>query len=410
MSLPARFWHDHSGNYIVLVALLLPLLIGSLGIAIDIGTWLYAHQAVQGAADLAAFSAATATTNRDAISQANAIAASNGFINNVGGVTVTVNIPPKSGAYMKSPTAIEVIVRQPQPLYFADAWVPEPILVSGRAVAVANAGLGCVLTLNSSADGAASLKGNSTVTLKNCSLYNNSSHPSALSLGGTATLSALTVSVVGGISGASRITTTAGTITKASPTADPYADVVLRPVAGCDQNDFSAKTTVTIYPGVYCGGMDLNSGAAVTLTPGLYFIDGGSLAVNGGAHLTGSGVTLVFTSYNKPTWAVANINANAAINLTAPSSGPTAGIVIFGDRNMPVGKSFKFNGGAIQTFGGAVYLPKADIDWAGGTTTTTQCTQIVANTISFSGTSNLAVDCSALGTRPIGTGTAILVE
>jgi hypothetical protein len=39
-----------------------------------------------------------------------------------------------------------------------------------------------------------------------------------------------------------------------------------------------------------------NSGSAnVTLNPGIYYLDGGSLTVNAGTTLTGTGVTLVFT-------------------------------------------------------------------------------------------------------------------
>ena len=65
-------------------------------------------------------------------------------------------------------------------------------------------------------------------------------------------------------------------------------------------------------------------------------------------------MTLVFTSKNRNGYATATINGNATINLTSPSAGPTAGIVIFGDRNMPTGTTFKFNGGSTQYLGGAI--------------------------------------------------------
>jgi hypothetical protein len=73
----------------------------------------------------------------------------------------------------------------------------------------------------------------------------------------------------------------------------------------------------------------------VTLNSGIYYIDGGGLSVNGGATITGSGVTLVFTKKTGNSWPTVTINGNATVNLTPPKSGPTAGIVIFGDRNMP---------------------------------------------------------------------------
>jgi len=121
-------------------------------------------------------------------------------------------------------------------------------------------------------------------------------------------------------------------------------------------------------------------------------------------------VTLVFTSSTGNNWADASISSNAIINLTAPTSGPTAGIVFFGDRSMPVGTSFKLNGGGAQTFGGALYLPKGALDFSGGSNTGTVCTQIIANTISFSGNSDVAVNCSGFGTKSIGSTTATLSE
>jgi hypothetical protein len=145
--------------------------------------------------------------------------------------------------------------------------------------------------------------------------------------------------------------------------------------------------------------MHINAGAVVTLTPGIYYLDGGSLMVNGGATLVGSGVTLVFTSKNRNGFASATINGGATVDLRPPTTGPTAGMVVFGDRGMPTGTSFKFNGGAAQYFGGAVYLSKGAIDFAGGAGTSTSCTQLIADTITFSGNSALALNCKGYGTK-----------
>ena len=167
---------------------------------------------------------------------------------------------------------------------------------------------------------------------------------------------------------------------------------------------------MTLDPGVYCGGMSLNAGAAVTLSPGIYYLDRGSLQVNGGASLTGTGVTLVFTSSTGQNYATATINGGATVNLTAPTSGPTPGIVLFGDRNMPTGTGFKFNGGASQYFGGAIYIPQGAVDFAGGANTSTGCTQLIGDTLTFTGNSNLSINCSGSNIKPIGTSLAKLVE
>jgi hypothetical protein len=107
----------------------------------------------------------------------------------------------------------------------------------------------------------------------------------------------------------------------------------------------------------------------------------------------GDNLTLVFTLSNGD-YGTATINGGATVNLTAPDFGPTAGVVIFGDRNMPVGSTFKFNGGATQYYGGAVYVPKGQLQFSGGAGTSTSCTQIIGDTITFTGNSAVAINCN----------------
>lgn len=62
--------------------------------------------------------------------------------------------------------------------------------------------------------------------------------------------------------------------------------------------------------------------------------------MNGSATLTGTGVTLVFTSSGN-NYASATINGGATVNLTAPATGSTAGIVLFGDRNKRLSRQIR---------------------------------------------------------------------
>lgn len=227
---------------------------------------------------------------------------------------------------------------------------------------------------------------------------------------GNATVSALSVGAVGGISGENKITATQGIQTGQASLADPYAGVPLPAFSGCDQNNAKAKNNVTLSPGVYCGGLDVNAGANVTLQAGTYIMDRGSFKVNGGATVSGDGVTIVYTSSTGSNYATATINGGATLNLTAPTTGNMAGFVMYGDQNMPVGSQFTFNGGSTQNFEGAVYLPKADIKYAGGAEGMDGCTQVIADTITFTGNANIAVNCSQTGISAIGGATAMLVE
>jgi Flp pilus assembly protein TadG len=406
-----EFLRDQAGSYVIVSGLMMPVLIGMTALGTEVGMWLYKRQTLQSAADSAAISAATAYYyGTDYTTEADGLAASYGFIDGVNGTVITVSRPPTTGNYTSTAGAIEVVVQQPESPLFSALFKIVNFNVRGRAVALANGGTGCTLSLDRTASGGTTVQGTAQVALDGCDLYDDSADPYALNVSGSANISARSVDVVGGISGTDKITVTQDVATDQPFSPDPYMNTQIPSFSGCDSHNFSAKTTVTISPGVYCGGMKLDAGAVVTLNPGIYYLDQGSLSVNGGATLTGSGVTLVFTSSTGQNYATATINGGATVNLTAPDSGPTQGIALYGDRNMPTGLAFKFNGGATQYFGGAVYLPRAAVDFAGGANTSTGCTQLIGDTITFTGNSNLSIDCSGYKTKPVGSAVAKLVE
>jgi Flp pilus assembly protein TadG len=407
-----RFSRDQAGSYAILVALLLPVLVGIAGLGTEASFWFMSHRSLQNAADSAAFSGATSRASGSTLfTEAGAVTAAYGFANGVGGVTVAVNRPPTSGNYTATANAVEVIVQQPQNRFMSALFGSGQVAIRARAVAIpGNDGLGCVLSLDGTNPGATTGQGSTSVNLINCSLYDNSNDASALTVGGSATISAYSVGVVGGISGQTGITTTNGVQTGGTPTPDPYASVANPTPTGTVVNSCCSHGTATMNPGIYPNGMKLVAGANITLNPGVYYIEGGSgLDVAGGATLTGDGVTLVFTTDGSK-YATANINGGATVNLTAPTTGATAGIVIFGDRNMPLNSSFTFNGGSTQGFTGAVYVPKGSVKFAGGANNANGCTQLVANTVTFTGNSNFAVNCGGKGTKPLGTSLTKLVE
>ena len=388
----------------------MPVLVGAAGLGTEAGVWYYKHKNMQSAANSGAVSAATAGSNLTA--EANAITASYGYANGVSNVAVAVNQPPRTGNYGSNPQAIEVIVSQPQRRLLSALFGTAPVLIKARAVALPNAGTGCVLALNSSASPAVKASGGNDLNLVNCNLYSNSSASPSLDVSGSATVKANQVGVVGDISGASNITATNGIRTHIRPIADPYADVTPPAEPSCDNKKYTVNAngkTNSLDPGCYGGSITVNAGATLHLNPGIYYLDGANLSVAGNATITGTGVTLVFTGSGS-SWGTASIGSNAIIDLTAPTSGWSQGIVIYGDRKMQAGTAFNLTGGGTQNFGGAIYLPKANLSFSGGNGTTTSCTKIIADTVAFTGTSNIKVDCAALGTAAIGSSTAQLVE
>ena len=408
-----RFIEDETGSYVVISALLMPVLVGTAGLGTEVGWWYYKHKNMQSAADSGAVSAATAVSaGGDLLSEANAVTANYGYANTVSNVTVTVNNPPKTGNYTSNLQAIEVIVSQPQQRLLSALFGSDPVLITARAVALPNAGTGCVLALNSSASPAVNVSGSNQLNLIKCNLYSNSSASPSLNVAGNASVSANQVGVVGDVSGASNITATNGIKTHMRPISDPYANVTPPLEPSCTNAKITVNAngkTNSLSPGCYSGNITVNAGATLNLSPGIYYLDGANLSVAGNATITGTGVTLVFTG-SGGNWGTASIGSNAIIDLTAPTTGSTKGIVMYGDRNMPAGTAFNLTGGGTQNFGGAIYLPKANLSFSGGNGTSTSCTKIIADTLTFTGTSNLQVNCSSLGTATIGSQTAQLIE
>jgi hypothetical protein len=390
-----RFLSNCEGGVVPLMALgIIPLMV-SVGAAVDYSRGNAARTAMQAALDAAAIMA-----TKDAGTAGSGDVSSYFYANftrqDVKTVQVSSSTSNNSGG-----TSVSLAATGTLPTEFLALIGISNILLSVNSEAfMSSDGLGCVLSLNRSASGATSLQGNAAVNLNGCSLYDNSSSPTALNVGGSASLSALSVGVVGGISGSAGITVSQNIRTAVGIVMDPYANDAYPTPSGCTQNNFSAKSTVSIDPGVYCGGMTFNANANVTLNAGIYYIDGGSFSANGGAIIKGSGVTVVFTKKNGSSWPTATINGGATVNLTPPKTGPTTGIVIFGDRNMPVGTQFKLTGGSNQYFGGAVYVPNGAISFSGDNGVNTSCTQLIGDTVTFTGNSGLAINCSSYGTKP----------
>jgi hypothetical protein len=394
-----RFARNRDGSLAPMLALSALPLFGFVGAGIDFSRAAAAKTSMQAALDAAALLMAKNAQNVDAgqlATTAGTYFNANFQNTETGSLQPTVSTTSSSGGY-----TVDMSVTGSIPTRFVGLIGFSVLNIAVHTKAMSNSdGLGCVLALDPSLSGSVTVQGSNTTVLNGCSLYDNSNNATAMSVGGSAQVTALSVGVVGNLTGASSITTTDGIQTGIGAVTDPYANVSYPAFYSCTQQNLTVKNNQTISPGVYCGGISVNSGATLTLQSGIYYLDGGTLQANGGATITGSQVTLVFTSKNRNGYATATINGNATINLTSPSTGPTAGIVIFGDRNMPTGTSFKFNGGSTQYLGGAIYVPSGDVSFAGGAGTSTSCTQLIARSVTFTGNSQFALNCNSYGTKP----------
>jgi Flp pilus assembly protein TadG len=453
---------SEEGAVAIQMALMLTLMLGMAGLATDFGFVLYKQRQMQSAADAAAFSAAVASykgypnyiTEGSAVAGAYSFSSQPAFVNGQNLVTVTVQrpvSPPASAASAANPLAVQVIIKQTLTLPLVGAvcaLIPGAtcsgtINAQAQAVAaVTNVGAcatsspdspcTCVLALNGSASPAVAIGNGATLALKACGMQvcsNNATN--ALSVTGGATLNLLSstgavlpdnkvqsVSVVGGVTfnGGSHnnsITTCISCVTGAkacAASADPYYQVPNQTApTGCGLGTslnyayHSGNPAYTLSPGVWCNGVTFGGGMTFKLNPGVYYVNAGAFDVGGGATLTGTGVTIVLTG-SGTNYANVNIEGGAVLNLTAPTSGATAGIAFFGDERAPATVQNTFGGGASANITGALYFPTEQVTMNNGVSNPSSCTQLIAGQITFQGGANFSRNCPT-GTSPIGSST-----
>ena len=416
-----RFWHARRGSVAVHIGLMVIAIIGMAALGSEIVLVLYKHRQMQMVADAAALSASTALSKgfpADLNVEARAIAAEAGFVNGVGGTTVTLNHPPLSGALAGNSQAVEVIVAQPQTLYMASVFGSGIFNVGARSVAKAGAGTGCVLQLLAGRNPGVNISNGATVTMTQCGLSVDATGAQALKVTGAAVLNAQSVSVSGQteITNGASINATDGVKNLQPAVADPYAGVTMPAMpAGCDFTTktyaHSATTQALLTPGsVYCNGLAFTNDAIVTMAAGIYYIDRGAFAIGGATKVTATGVTIVLTSSTGAGYAWTTIGNGANVTMSAPTTGATAGIVFFGDRRAPITTSANdFGGGAAINFTGAIYLPTVRVTFSNGLTNPSGCTQLIAGDIVFTGAANFKNNCPT-GVKAIGSSTSTLVE
>lgn len=410
----AAFLADRRGGSAILLAISFPVLIGGLALGAEAGYWFLVQRSVQQAADLAAHAAVVnkraggdEAQMRDAALR---VAAGSGY--DGASDTLSVHAPPLTGAFAGDPDAVEVRVRRSQERYFTLIYAEAPVPIGARGVAALTGGASaCLLALSETAPGAVSVSGSTQVTFDGCDIASNSAaSDSFLMSGGAAVVSTGCVSAVGGAITTAGLTLTdcPSIIERAPPAADPYAGVAEPDLSGsCRSGNVGTPSGVTYLTpteshssGVdamrFCSGLTLSG--EVVLAPGLYLVEGGDLRINSNARISGDDVTFFLAGD-----AEARFNGTASLDLSAPSSGPFAGLLIFGARD-GTGAQHRVNGTADSELSGAVYTPAGSIDFTGDFTDSSGgCLQVIASTILFSGNSTLSVACDATPVNPIRT-------
>lgn len=399
-----RFRISRSGNVAIVAGIALPVLVGFCGLGGDIGYWYYRQRTVQAAADIAAYNATVAlragASTGEVLSTATASASGNGWDSAIG--TITINTPPASGPHQNA-QSVEVLLEESEPRYFTALFFDSRVPINTRAVATfVYATNACMLGLDKNSSGAVTFWGNASAQFTNCNVVSDSLASDSFKVGGAANISTPCVRTAGGdvINATLTLTDCSEIVTDAPQTADPYASVPAPPIPG---SCTTPPENGSYSPGLYCGGLTLNGTA--NLAPGIYVISGGTLKINANADVTGTGVMFYLTN-----GATLMFNGNATMNLSAPATGPYAGLLFYGDRSQSYASN-TVNGNASSNLTGAVYFPSQDVRFLGNFSGSNGCMQVVADTIYYTGSSTFQVDCtgSGLGTIQV-PGAVTLVE
>jgi len=432
-----KLWGDRRGNALLIAGAALPLLMGSAGLASDTIQWVLWKRQLQRLADSAAQAGVYAKiegntvdncSNIPTATYSSPVAYSIKNNNHLPQTpTCTATNPPTVGSYTTDTYAVKVDVAMQRRLSFTGLFMATPPTITASATAtIVPAGKYCVVSLENTATTGITATGSATVNL-GCGMITNSTSLNAAVATGSSTVTATPIAAVGGISASNNW----GSGTVLQPftiaQADPFAgvnppDSTNYPNGSCpnlNQNnpnttmqasDSVSGTTYKPMTGTATGAMCFNSisisGTVSFPNNSIIVIDGGSLSIGAQAHVTCDGCTFVLTNRSS-SGAIGNVNINggAELNLSAPGTDATGvastyeGIIIYQDRRAIDGTSANnqstINGNATSFLQGAFYFPSQQLTFNGTAGMSTECLQLVARRVYYSGNLDISNTCPA---------------
>ncbi len=430
----SRFSADRSGSIVVIFALIIPVILGVVGLAVDYATWTLQRTTLQQAADAAALAVVSDMQVSGANVQrmqslADAYVKSNVKLQRGDGEVHIAVVPvvreraggrfvPADRSSGRPANAVTVTLSQRKFAIMSRLVTPHltDISLSATAETVGSTKL-CIVALSSTGRSALSLESRARIEANDCAVYSMSSDARGLEGDGYSLIQSATTCTVGGFRG-QPMNFAPLPVTGCPPIKDPLAERPAPPVGPCDPdkaNLWLRGGSHTLEPGTYCGGLFIQDGAEVRLKPGIYVIKDGPLVVgppqqmimteqvcdsSSGSpqcktaqtiatvgSLKGDGVGLYFTgNYRMSRFQSTGpmlLLPSSVVELTAPRSGPMAGIILFEDRSNPVGQRYYIMSDSARRLVGTIYLPRGAF-WVRSRQVVadqSEYTAIVANTI-----------------------------
>jgi Flp pilus assembly protein TadG len=380
----------------VLVAVLMPVVVGVMALSLDGGLLYLQRQKAQSAADAAALAGAYQLYNGSnfSVAQSSAIA-----MGSQSGYTI-----PSSSVTSPQTGYISVTVAASQPRLFSAIWGSGNTSITASAVArgtTAPYSKAAILVLAATGT-SVMLSSTTSVTAVNGSIVVDSTSSASILSSGSPSITTPALDLSGNILYSGTNPNKATVTNYSQPaTADPLSGIAAPSSSGMTVQSSSAITlsgtsTRTLSPGVYNGGITMSGSSSVTLQPGSYYINGGGITMSGSSSISGNGVMI----YNTGGGAI-NLSGTGTVALNPMSSGTYAGITIFQDRSNT--SSATMSGGSNMNNTGTFYFPGSTLTLSGGTGVGVIGAQFIANKLTFSGTSGIKVnyDSSVAGTSSL---------
>lgn len=388
-----RLRSNQQGNILLMMAAAVPAMIGSAGLGTDAVQWALWKRQLQQAADSSALAGALSIASGSSDWKVNAY--SDLSKNNDIRPTASSFATPTVGVYAGNPRAAESRLQYARRLPFSGRFFGiTPTLEATAVAAVLANGTNCILALSS--EDVTGVDGTGGVVNMGCGAAANARSASAIETDGSFTASPLTA--VGGIEGDGPSGTEK--YPYSVPQEDPFA--TLPPVsvpASCNEQvkttggaGGTEATAIKLYAGCY-RNFKLVGGRYYELQGGTYILDT-DMDVQGGATLRtkpGATVTILLAQDRNLKFA-----GNAEIDLVAPTSGQYKGVIIYQSRDSsPTSgpNDNKITGASGSYFEGAIYMPQQHVVFTGNSGVNSNCMQIVADTVSFEGSVDIANTC-----------------
>lgn len=389
------------------VAVSAPVLMASVGLGIQAAQMAVTRSELQVAADTAAVAGALAygasANDETAANAAANVAELNGVAGAAtrswnagtrtlsdGSITVTLG----AGVASTANTSVAVTVTRSIQGAFAMLVGGSPTQIIGAtatadAMPGATGGQPCMLALDTDSD-AINMTGSTLVTGRNCAMRSNGGvrmtgsgdiNVQAIYTGGT-------ISTTGSVSITGAQNENAGTITDPFLSYAPLQTALasLSPGSGSSVSK-TGVTTVTLNPGTY-KSMSFTGSGTVTLNPGLYVVNG-DITATGSTIISGNGVTIISSGKM-------SLTGSSSVQLAAPDASALAGGVpgvLYASTST---RDSTVTGSTGMPVTGLIYTPNAHLTFT-GSSAVNGCTELVAGTITMTGSSAVESNCVSYG-------------